>query len=131
MKKEKTKKENKNEELKTEFKKRIYAWTLRLIKFTDSLPQDTSSKAIAQQLISSGAGVGSNYIEAQVVSSKEDSDNFVQEASKCANESKFWLAILRGLNRGKQEELGWLFQEIAEIINILGSGFPIKKGKKK
>jgi len=131
MKKEKTKKENKNEELKTEFKKRIYSWTLRLVKFTDGLPQDASSKAIAQQLISRGAGVGSNYIVAQVVNSKENSDNFVQEASKFANESKFWLAILRGLNRGKQEELGWLFQEIAEIINILGSGFSIKKGKKK
>jgi len=122
--------QNDKEKFKTELRKRIYRWIIRLIKFTDTLPQDTSSKIIASQLIDSGTGVGSNYVEAQAGSSKKDFINFLHISLKCANESKFWLAILKDLRKGNQKELEWLLQEITEIANILGASLLTVKNRK-
>ena len=55
---------NDKEKFKKEFKKRIYCFILRLIKFVDKLPKDTSSRIIASQLLRSGMSIGANYIEA-------------------------------------------------------------------
>jgi len=121
---------NEKEKFKSEFKKRIYNWILRLIKFTDTLPKDMSSRIIASQLIDSGTGVGSNYVEAQAGSSKKDFTNYLHISLKCANESKFWLAILQNLQKGEQREIDWLLQEIAEIANILGASLLTVKGRR-
>jgi four helix bundle protein len=122
--------QNDKEKFKTEFKKRIYRWILRLIKFTDTLPKDTSSRIIAAQLIDSGTGVGSNYIEAQAGSSKRDFTNYLHISLKSANESKFWLAILKDLEKGDRKEIGWLLQEIVEIANIFGASLLTIKGRR-
>ena len=121
---------NEKEKFKSEFKKRIYNWILRLIKFTDTLQKDMSSRIIASQLIDSGTGVGSNYVEAQAGSSKKDFTNYLHISLKCANESKFWLAILQNLQKGEQREKDWLLQEIAEIANILGASLLTVKGRR-
>jgi len=121
---------NEKEKFKSEFRKRVYNWILRLIKFTDTLPKDISSRIIASQLIDSGTGVGSNYIEAQAGSSKKDFTNFLHISLKCANESKFWLIILRDLQRGDQKELEWLLQEVTEIADILAASLLTVKGKR-
>ena len=121
---------NNKEKFKTEFKVRIYQWILRLIKFIDTLPKDTSSRVIADQIIDSGTGVGSNYIEAQSGSSKKDFTNYLHISLKCANESKFWLAILRDTNKGNPKELEWLIKAIIEIANILGASLLTVKGKR-
>ena len=121
---------NDKEKFKTEFKKKIYNWILRLIKFIDTLPKDTSSKIIARQLIDSGTGVGSNYVEAQAGSSRRDFTNYLHIALKCANESKFWLAVLRDTGKGDQKEIEWLLGEISEISNIFGASLLTVKGKR-
>jgi len=121
---------NDKEKFKTEFKKRIYQWILRLIKFIDTLPRDTSSRIIASQLVDSGTGVGSNYIEAQAGSSRRDFTNYLHISLKCANESKFWLAILRDIRKGDVKEIEWLMKEIIEIANILGASLLTIKGKR-
>ena len=77
------------EKLKAEIKKRIYNWILKLIKFINSLPKNTSSQIIAKQLLRSGTSIGANYIEAQAASSKKDFINFIHHSLKSANESKF------------------------------------------
>ena len=87
--------ENDKEKFKTEFKKRIYNWILKLIRLMDRLPRDNSSKIIGAQLIRSGTSIGANYIEAQAASSRKDFVNFLHHSLKSANESKFWIALLR------------------------------------
>lgn len=122
--------QNDKEKFKTEFKQRIYRRFIRLIKFVDTLPKDTSSRIIASQLIDSGTGIGSNYIEAQAGSSKKDFTNYLHISLKCANESKFWLAILRDINKGDRAEIDWLLKELVEIANILAASLLTVKGRK-
>ncbi|MBI2639671.1 MAG: four helix bundle protein [Candidatus Sungbacteria bacterium] len=121
---------NDKEKFKTEFKRRIYIWVLRLIKFLDSAPKDTITQRIVDQLFRSGGSVGANYIEAQAASSKKDFANFLHHALKSANESRFWLAVLRDTGRGNRQEIEFLLNELIEIANILGASILTIKGRR-
>ncbi|MEK9147328.1 MAG: four helix bundle protein [Patescibacteria group bacterium] len=121
---------NDKEKFKTEFKRRIYVWTLKLIKIIDQLPKDNSSQIIAKQLLRSATSIGANYIEAQAASSKKDFTNFLHHSLKSANESKFWIALLRDSNKLNKQEANYLLKELTEIANILGSSLLTLKGKR-
>lgn len=121
---------NDKEKFKTEFKRRIYVWIIKLIRFLDSLPRDTITQRIVDQLFRSGGSIGANYIEAQAASSRKDFANFLHHALKSANESKFWLAVLRDTKRGSPHELAGLLAELTEIANILGSSILTVKGRR-
>lgn len=56
----------------SEFKGRLYRFTLRMIEFIDKLPADNVSKRIADQLIRSGTSVIANYTEGRSASSTKD-----------------------------------------------------------
>lgn len=49
--------QNDKEKFKNEFKKRLYSWVLRLIKFIDSLPKDSVCRIIGDQLLRSGTSI--------------------------------------------------------------------------
>ena len=121
---------NDREKFKKEFKVRIYHFILRLVKFIDKLPKNTSSQIFASQLLRSGTSIGANYIEAQASSSKKDFINFFHHSLKSANESKFWLAILRDTGKGDAQEAEELLRELNEIANIFGSSLLTLKNKK-
>lgn len=123
--------ENDKEKFKKEFKTRIYRFILKLVKNVDSLPKDTSSQIFAKQVLRSSTSIGANYIEAQAASSKKDFANFFHHALKSANETKFWLAILRDTNKLDKTESDFLLKELAELSNILGASLLTIKGKNK
>ncbi len=80
--------ENDSGKFKSEFKQRLYRWVLRLIKFIDQLPKDTTCNVLGKQLLRSGTSVLANYVEANSASSKKDFINFFTHSLKSANESK-------------------------------------------
>ena len=122
--------ENDSVKFKNDFKKRLYNWVLRLIKFIDKLPKDSVCNIMGKQLLRSGTSVLANYIEANSASSKKDFINYFTHSLKSANESKVWLALLRDTNKGDKDKLKWLLEELGEIANILGSSILTLKGKK-
>lgn len=120
-----------NKEFKEQFKKRIYQFTINLVKFIDQLPKNDSLCRIAgNQLIRSGTSIGANYVEAQAASSKKDFINFVHYSLKSANESKFWLALLLDTNKAPKAETDKLLAELTQIANIFGSSLITLKGRK-
>ena len=60
--------QNDKSKFKNEFKKRLYAFTLRLVEFLDKLPNDNVSRRIGDQLLRSGTSIIGNYIEGQAAS---------------------------------------------------------------
>ncbi len=120
--------------LKEEFRKRIYRYVLRLVKFLSKLPKTPVIREVISQLMRSGTSLGANYFEAEGASSKKDFQNFFAYALKSANETKFWLAILRDSNLIPKDliaECDWLLQETKELVNILASSILTMKGKRK
>ncbi|MFZ3073806.1 MAG: four helix bundle protein [Minisyncoccales bacterium] len=122
--------ENDNAKFKNEFKKRLYGWILKIIKFIDKLPNDTVCGVMDKQLLRSSTSILANYIEANSASSKKDFINFFTHSLKSANESKIWLTLLRDTNKGDKIELEWLLKELIEISNILASSILTLKGKR-
>ncbi len=115
---------------KSEFKKRLYNFTLRLIEFIDKLSNDNVSKRIGDQLLRSGTSILGNYIEGQSASSKKDFTNYSNTSLKSSNESKLWLALLRDSRRAKSEDVAWFLKELDELSNIFASSILTLKGKK-
>ena len=122
--------QNDNAKFKMEFKKRLYDWVLRLIRFIDTLPKDSVCSTMGKQLLRSGTSVLANYIEANSASSKKDFINFFTHSLKSANESKVWLCLLRDTGKGDKGELEWILKELIEIANMLASSILTLKGKK-
>ena len=121
---------NDNAKFKVEFKKRLYVFVLRLIKFIDKLPKDSVCDIMGKQLLRSGTSVLANYVEANSASSKKDFINFFTHSLKSANESKVWLALLRDTSKGNLGDLEWLLKEIAEVSNVIASSILTMKGKR-
>lgn len=110
-----------NDNFKDEFNKRIYKYALDVIKFVDKLPKDTTSQAMAKQLIRSGTSVSANIIEAKAASSKKDYINFYLHALKSANESKLWISLIRDSGKITETDANKLLGETTEIAKILGA----------
>lgn len=115
---------------KIEFKKKLYAFTLKLIEFLDNLPNDNVSKRIGDQLLRSGTSMLSNYIEGQSASSKKDFTNFFNYSLKSTNESKLWFALLRDSKRVNSASVAWFLKELDEFANIFASSILTLKGRK-
>lgn len=122
--------QNDNAKFKMEFKKRMYNWVLRLIKFLDQLPKSSVNEVMGKQLLRSGTSILANYVEANSASSRKDFINFFTHSLKSANESKVWLSLFKDLHKGSNQETEWLLQELIEFSKIIASGILTLKNKK-
>jgi len=115
---------------KDEFKRRIYRFALEIIGFIDELMKDKTCEIINNQLLRSATSIGANVIEASSASSKKDYTNFFNHALKSANETKFWLGLLRDSGKADKNNTNKLLRETTEIANILASSILTLKGKR-
>ncbi len=106
-------------------------YALRIIKLLDRLKKDDfSCQVVAKQLLRSATSIGANIVEAQAASSKKDFTNYLYHSLKSANESKFWLGLLRNSNKVNKESVNPLLVETKELAKILGKSIVTLKGKK-
>ncbi|MBM4401792.1 MAG: four helix bundle protein [Candidatus Cloacimonetes bacterium] len=128
MQKAKSKDTNKNS--KKDLKVKAYCYALKIIHLLERLPKDYITQTIGKQLLRSATSIGANTIEAQSASSKKDFTNFLNHALKSANESKFWLGLLRDSKKVNSEIINPLLQETHEFANILGASILTVKGER-
>jgi len=114
-----------------EFKKRLYAFILRLVKYIENLKKTQTSKVIGDQLLRSGTGILGTYIEGLSSSSKREYINYFNYSLKSTNESKVWVSILRDTGNGDKEEANWLLKELDEYSKIFASSILTLKGRNK
>lgn len=111
---------NKKFDKNNDAKKRAYLFGLEIIYFIRSLPKDIATQIIARQLIRSATSLRANIIEAQASSSRKDFKNFLNHALKSANETKFWLCLIKDSVKSKKEKTIKLLDEANQLSNILG-----------
>jgi four helix bundle protein len=117
---------------KTELKYRAYRFSLAVIEFVNTLPHQRVFWVIADQLLRAATSIGANIVEAQSASSKRDFVRFYEIALKSANETKYWLCLLRDAGILKETQaVEELLQEAIELSRILGSSLITLKGKRK
>jgi four helix bundle protein len=117
-------------DFKRELIRRAYTYSLDVITLIDTLDKhDFTVQILAKQLLRSATSIGANIIEAQAASSRKDFINFLNHALQSANETKFWLGLLRDSNKAKKETINTLLKETEELGKILGSSIRTLKMK--
>lgn len=119
-----------NSNYKTDLKIRCYKFSLELINFLNKLPKTNSNTVIINQVLRSGTSIGANLVESSASSSRIEFKKFNEIALKSANETKYWLELIRDSNKNIQNDIGFLFKELQEISNMIASGILKLKGKR-
>jgi four helix bundle protein len=115
---------------KAGLKNRAYAHAIKVIGFIDTLPKDNATQVIANQLLRSATSIGANIIEAKSSSSKRDFANFFSYSLKSANETLYWLGLLRDAKKVNGPEMSFLVDETKQIAKMLGASLLTLKGKR-
>jgi len=117
---------------KSILKYRAYYFSLDIIDVMERLPRNYIYEILGKQLLRAATSVGANIVEAQAGSSKKDFTNFYHISLKSANETKYWLAILREKTTDDyiKNKINNLISEANELANMLGSSLLTLKGKK-
>ena len=83
---------------------------------------------ITDQLIRSACSIGANLVEAKGSSSRKEFKKFFEISLKSANETTYWLCLLRDSGLSKKEEINSLLREVDEITKMIGSAVIKLKG---
>src|SRR4030043_819111 len=127
----KLKAQNHNSKPKTELKYRCYYFSIEIIKFLGVLPEKRIYWVISDQILRSATSIGANIVEAKASSSKRDFVKFYEIALKSANETKYWLGLLRDSTQADKDKINSLLKEVEEISKMLGSSLLTLKNKNK
>ena len=114
-----------------DIKYRAYRFSLIIITIVQEFPQKNVYWTIADQLLRSATSIGANIIEAKSSSSKREFIKYYEIALKSANETKYWLCLLRDSSLFEENKLEKVLNEAIEISNIIASSLLTMKGKKK
>lgn len=115
----------------SDVKLRAYNFSLDIIHFINDFPSKRALWVIGDQLLRASTSIGANLIEAQAASSRRDFIKFYEIALKSANETKYWICLLRDSMEEFKPQCELLLKEVVEISNMLGSSILTLKGKRK
>jgi len=114
-----------------DIKYRAYNFALAVIKYLNTIEVKRVFNSIVDQLIRSATSIGANIVEGKSGSSKRDLINFYKIALKSANETKYWLCLLRDTFIKEKQEINSLIREADEISKILGASLITLQGKER
>jgi four helix bundle protein len=104
-----------------ELRARTRAFSLRVIKLIQSLPKNMISEVLGKQVLRSATSVGANYRAACRAQSEA---MFIAKLSivvEEADETVYWLELIRDTGLIKPELLAELLDEAEQILKIMAS----------
>ena len=103
-----------------DFKDRTKQIAVRIVKFTDCLPQNnTKFSVVTKQLIRCSTSVAANYRAACRGKSKADFIAKLGIVEEEADETLFWLELIVELDKSYRETIVPLYKEMNEIVAIV------------
>lgn len=127
---EKVKGQSHNDKVKADLKLRAYRFSVALVKFINSLPPDRRNRCLLDQFLRAGTSIGANIVEAKSASSRKDFANFYAIALKSANETMYWLCLLRDALNVGAAKFEPLLQEAKALASILAASLLTLRGKR-
>lgn len=122
--------QNDREKFKKEFIKRLIKLSVGIIRLFEKLRENRSLWSIADQVIRSVSSIGANVMEAKASSSRREYIKFFEIALKSANETSYWLVIVRETSKVELSQLRYFMEETKEISNIIAASIITLKGKR-
>jgi len=100
-------------------KDKSYAFALRIVRLYKYLCSDRKEFVMSKQVLRSGTAIGALVREAEFGQSKADFANKLSIALKEANETDYWLSLLKDSNYITEEMYNNINPDITELIKIL------------
>ena len=111
--------ELKEEERPYNIRHRCYFFSKEVVLFVRRCTYDKVYSSLFDQLVRSATSIGANIVEGKAGSSKKDWKKFYVIALKSANETKYWLCLIRDTMDVDKAKVVELLGEAEEISNII------------
>jgi four helix bundle protein len=109
------------EEKPYNIKHRCFHFSKEVIKFISNTKYEWVYKSMFDQLLRSATSIGANVVEGGAGSSKREFINFLNIALKSANETKYWLCLIRDTLDVDKIAIDHLLKEANAISKIVGA----------
>ena len=96
-----------------------YAFALRIIDAYKFLITQCNEYVLSKQLLRSGTSIGANCRESRNAQSKLDFVNKLNIALKEADETAYWLELLKDAQYINQKTFDSIYQDCVELIKLL------------
>jgi len=106
-----------------------YAFAIRVVKLSRFLQQEEKEFVLSKQVLRSGTAVGALIREAEFGQSRADFTSKMNIALKEANETEYWLSLLKDTEYLSEDQFRSLQSDCKELIAMLVS--TVKKCKMK
>jgi len=100
-------------------KDKSYLFALRVIKAYKFLSEEKREFVLSKQMLRSGTAVGALVREAEQAQSKADFISKMNIALKEANETEYWLMLLKDSEYIDEKSFESIHQDSAELIKLL------------
>jgi four helix bundle protein len=107
---------------KRELQHRTKQFALRVLKLIDALPRTPAGRAISNQLVRSAMSVGANYRAACRGRSRQEFAAKLGTVLEEADESLYWLEMIRDAKLIPESKISLLLREANEITAIVAAG---------
>ena len=103
-----------------DIKIRCYEFSKAVVLFINQYEFKKIHYSIIDQLLRSSTSIGANIIEAKSGNSRKNLISFYSIALRSANETKYWLCLVRDTLEVDKSEVNNLLKEADEISKIIG-----------
>ncbi|MBL4939319.1 MAG: four helix bundle protein [Lutibacter sp.] len=110
-------------------KSKSFLFSVRIVNLFKFLTQEKKEFVISKQLLRSGTSVGAMIRESEHAESKADFIHKLSIALKEANETEYWLDLLRETDYLNESEYISIQENIKEILKLLVSILKTSKQK--
>lgn len=108
-----------NKDKEFDIEKRTYQFSLDLLKFAHKLPRIIENSVLIKQILRSGTSIGSNIYEVRDGHSIRDFANYYSIALKSANETIYWLRLIKDANKDFTNQIDALINEAEQLSKII------------
>lgn len=98
-----------------------YAFALRIIKLYKYIKLEQNEFVISKQILRSGTSIGALIREAEHAQSDADFLNKMNVSLKEANETQYWLMLLKDSDYISEESYDSISNDCVELIKLLAS----------
>ena len=95
------------------------AFSLRVIKASRFLTEERNEHILSKQLLRSGTAIGALIREAEFAESKKDFVHKLTIALKEANETEYWLILLKESDYISSESFDSIIKDCRELMKLL------------
>lgn len=96
-----------------------FAFAIRIVKLYKHLSEKKKEYVLSKQLLRSGTSIGALVRESEHAESKADFIHKLSIALKEANESEYWLLLLKESSLLSEKEFQSLNKDLEELLKLL------------